>query len=135
MAIIKPRKVALAPLLSISIPLAASLAWQPLVHEVKFPQIYASLAFSVIALVATLALIPRFGPAFVKAGLKGRDQLKKSSDDVSVETPLLRRIPTILTSISQSGMHGASGRSRLHLCPRLLHPLSLQGCIRRQPSD
>jgi hypothetical protein len=88
MAIVKSRKVALAPLLSVSIPLAASLAWQPLVHSVKFPQIYASLAFSVVAFVVTLVLIPRFGSAFVNAGLKGRDLLKKSLDDVSVENAL-----------------------------------------------
>jgi hypothetical protein len=99
MAIVKSRKVALAPLLSVSIPLAASLAWQPLVHNVQFPQIYASLAFSVIAFVSTLVLIPRFGPAFVKAGLKGRDLLKKSLDDVSVETPLLPRITVALTTL------------------------------------
>jgi UDP-N-acetylglucosamine--dolichyl-phosphate N-acetylglucosaminephosphotransferase len=96
MAIVKSRKVSLAPLFSVSIPLAASLAWQPLVHNVKFPQLYASLAFSVIAFVSTLVLIPRFGPAFVKAGLKGRDLLKKSLDDVSVDTPLLRRMTVIL---------------------------------------
>ncbi|KIM28854.1 hypothetical protein M408DRAFT_134212 [Serendipita vermifera MAFF 305830] len=90
MAIVKSRKVALAPLLSVSIPLAASLAWQPLVHNVKFPQIYASLAFSVIAFVSTLVLIPRFGSTFVKAGLKGRDLLKRSTDDVSVNASLLR---------------------------------------------
>jgi len=85
MAIIKQRRVALAPLLSVSIPLSLSLAWQPLVHNVKFPQIYASLAFSVIAFIVTLALIPRFGSAFVKIGLRGRDLLKKSTDDVSVQ--------------------------------------------------
>ncbi|KAG8803236.1 tunicamycin resistance protein [Serendipita sp. 411] len=82
MAIVKARRVSLAPLLSVTVPLALSLAWQPLVRNVKFPQIYASLAFSVLAFVATLVLIPRFGPAFVKVGLKGRDLLKKSTDDV-----------------------------------------------------
>jgi hypothetical protein len=84
MAIVKSRRVALAPLLSITVPLALSLAWQPIMHDVKFPQIYASLAFSVLAFVATITLIPRFGSTFVKAGLRGRDLLKKSSDDVSV---------------------------------------------------
>lgn len=82
--IVKPRRVALAPLLSVTIPLSLSLAWQPLVHDVKFPQIYASLAFSVLAFTLTVSLIPRFGPALVKIGLKGRDLLKKSTDDVSV---------------------------------------------------
>lgn len=85
--IVKARKVALAPLLSVSIPLSMSLAWQPLVNDVKFPQIYASLAFSIIAFTATLAIIPRLGPAFVKIGLKGRDLLKKSTDDMSVIRP------------------------------------------------
>ncbi|KAG8833090.1 tunicamycin resistance protein [Serendipita sp. 399] len=82
MAIVRARKVSTAPLLSVIIPLALSLAWQPLVHDVKFPQIYASLAISLIAFVATLLLIPWLGPTFVKAGLKGRDLLKKSMDDV-----------------------------------------------------
>ncbi|CCA67812.1 related to ALG7-UDP-N-acetylglucosamine-1-phosphate transferase [Serendipita indica DSM 11827] len=82
MAIVRSRKVSLAPVLSISIPLALSLAWQPFVNGTQFPQVYASLAFSILAFVATLALIPRFSRAFVKIGLRGRDLLKKSEDDV-----------------------------------------------------
>lgn len=88
MAIIKARRLALAPLLSVLIPLAASLAWQPFVNDVKFPQVYASLAISVLAFLVTIIIIPRFGPSFVRIGLKGRDLLKTSSDDVSVPFPL-----------------------------------------------
>lgn len=91
MAIVKPRRVVLAPLLSVLIPLTASLAWQPFVHDVRFPQIYASLAISVLAFLATIILIPRFGPSFVRIGLKGRDLLKTSTDDVSVSLSLQSR--------------------------------------------
>lgn len=82
MPIVKPRRVPLTALLSISLPVASSLFLQPLLRDVQFPQIYASLAFSLIAFTTTVTLIPNFGPAFVKIGLKGRDLLKTSTDDV-----------------------------------------------------
>ncbi|KAI0916780.1 hypothetical protein AcW1_007859 [Taiwanofungus camphoratus] len=40
------------------------------------PALYASLGFSLLALLGTLYLVPLLGPTFVRANLKGRDLLK-----------------------------------------------------------
>ncbi|PAV17501.1 N-acetylglucosaminephosphotransferase [Pyrrhoderma noxium] len=80
---LKPRKLpsrlTLTSLLSVS-------AWcilRPLFEPVPaLPSLFTTFGFSIIALLATLYLIPIISPLFVKAGLKGKDRAKVYSDDI-----------------------------------------------------
>lgn len=59
------------------VPVAAWFVVRPLVDPVPpVPALYASVGFSIFALLATIYLVPALGPTFVKANLKGRDLLK-----------------------------------------------------------
>ncbi len=59
------------------VPVAAWFVARPLVDPAPpLPALYASFGFSIVALLATIYLIPALGPTFVNANLKGRDLLK-----------------------------------------------------------
>lgn len=67
--------------LSILIPIGSWLLIRPLLDPLPpVPALHASLGFSVFAFVAVAYLIPKLGPVFVKANLKGRDLLKTYDD-------------------------------------------------------
>jgi UDP-N-acetylglucosamine--dolichyl-phosphate N-acetylglucosaminephosphotransferase len=67
------------------VPVAAWFVVRPLVDPVPpLPALYASFGFSLVALIATIYLVPALGPAFVKANLKGRDLLKAHSTPMYV---------------------------------------------------
>ena len=73
------------------VPVAAWFVVRPLVDPVPpLPALYASVGFSIFALLATIYLVPALGPTFVKANLKGRDLLKTYSTPMSVFSPLGR---------------------------------------------
>jgi UDP-N-acetylglucosamine--dolichyl-phosphate N-acetylglucosaminephosphotransferase len=59
------------------VPIAAWFVLRPLLEPVlPVPALYTSFGFSIFALLATLYLVPALGPTFIRADLKGRDQLK-----------------------------------------------------------
>lgn len=67
-------------------PIAAFCLARPLVDPAPpLPVLYISLGFSILALIATLYLIPVLGPRFVDAGLKGKDLLKVYDDPMCVQ--------------------------------------------------
>lgn len=71
-----PRPLSSVLLLSL-LPVAAWFIVRPLLDPVPpLPTLYTSFGFSIIALVASLYLVPALGPTFVAANLKGRDLLK-----------------------------------------------------------
>lgn len=72
-----PQRGLSVALLSALIPIGSWLLIRPLLDPLPpVPALHASLGFSVLAFVAVAYLIPRLGPSFVKANLKGRDLLK-----------------------------------------------------------
>lgn len=72
----RPRVVSRVTLLSI-LPVAAWFILRPFLDPVPaVPALYASFGFSLLALAATLYLVPALGSTFVNANLKGRDLLK-----------------------------------------------------------
>ncbi|KDQ62573.1 hypothetical protein JAAARDRAFT_149546 [Jaapia argillacea MUCL 33604] len=73
-----PRPRPLSTVLSLSLlPVAGWFIVRPLLDPVpQLPALYTSIGFSIIALIATLYLVPALGPTLIKANLKGRDLLK-----------------------------------------------------------
>lgn len=63
------------------VPVALWFVARPLLDPVPpLSALYVSVGFSVFSFLATLHLIPRLGPVFVSAHLKGRDLLKIYND-------------------------------------------------------
>lgn len=85
MTIVKPREISLWKLGGVLLPVVAAVGVLPTLHSAHQDAVYASVAYSTIAFAVTIYVIPRLGPSFVKIGLKGRDLLKESTDDVSVK--------------------------------------------------
>jgi UDP-N-acetylglucosamine--dolichyl-phosphate N-acetylglucosaminephosphotransferase len=71
-----------ALLLASLFPVSAWLIVWPLTTHLPLPALSASLGFSILAFLSTLFLVPALGPAFVKVGLKGRDMLKQSREEM-----------------------------------------------------
>lgn len=89
------------------VPIAAWFVVRPLVDPVPpVPALYVSVGFSIIALLATVYLVPALGPTFVKANLKGRDLLKTYNTPMCV---LLLRCNTVVFAYpnEQTREHGA----------------------------
>ncbi|RDB17881.1 UDP-N-acetylglucosamine--dolichyl-phosphate N-acetylglucosaminephosphotransferase [Hypsizygus marmoreus] len=62
------------------VPIATWFVVRPLFDPVPpLPALYTSVGFSIFAFITTIHLVPALGPAFVKAGLHGRDLLKTYS--------------------------------------------------------
>ena len=85
-----PRARPLSSLLLFSlVPIALWFLARPFLDPVPLlPGLYVSFAFSIIALLSTLYLIPALGPTFVRANLKGRDLLKDSNESMFVHLRL-----------------------------------------------
>lgn len=63
------------------VPVAAWFVVRPLLDPPPpLPALFASVGFSIFALLAALYLIPALGPRFVQANLKGKDLLKVYTD-------------------------------------------------------
>ena len=69
-------------LLAALLPISGWLIVRPLITPLPLAALSASLGFSILAFLTSLFLIPALGPAFVKVGLKGKDLLKNSKDDM-----------------------------------------------------
>lgn len=69
---------------AVVLPLSISLIVHPLVssNPHSLPALEASFGFSLLALLASLYVVPALGPAFVAKGFKGRDMLKIGGADV-----------------------------------------------------
>ena len=87
MTIVEPREIPFWKLGAALLPIIAVVGLPATLHPVHYDPIYTSVVCSTIAFAITIYIIPKLGPSFVKAGLKGRDLLKKSTDDVSVDNP------------------------------------------------
>jgi len=84
MTIVEPREISLWKLGVVLLPVIAAVGVPATSHPVHYEAVYASVVCSTIAFAVTIWSIPKLGPSFVKVGLKGRDLLKISTDDVSV---------------------------------------------------
>ncbi|KAL5501413.1 ALG7 [Sanghuangporus vaninii] len=83
MGYLKPRKLPSKFALGSIVAWSAWFIARPLLDPAPaLPSLYTSLGFSLIAFLATLYLIPVLGPAFIKAGLKGKDRSKVYDDDI-----------------------------------------------------
>lgn len=81
----KPRPLPTVLLISLVVPVASWFIVRPLLEPVPpLPALYTSFGFSLIALLATLYLVPALGPTFIKANLKGKDLLKIYQSDMFV---------------------------------------------------
>lgn len=77
---LKPRPLPIVLLVGL-VPVAAWFVTRPLLDPIPpLPALYASVGMSIFAFLATIHLIPRLGPVFIAANLKGRDLLKVYSD-------------------------------------------------------
>ena len=95
------------------IPVAAWFVVRPLIDPVPpLPALYASVGFSIFALLATIYLVPALGPTFVKADLKGRDLLKTYSTPMCVFSP---SDVILANQVKQTRKHGA--RLRISIYP------------------
>lgn len=91
MGYLKPRKLPSKFALGLILAWSAWFIGRPLLDPIPtLPSLYVSVGFSLIAFLATLYLIPVLGPAFVNAGLKGRDRAKVYDDDMCVVPPILQ---------------------------------------------
>ena len=81
---LRPRP--LSPILLFGlVPVATWFIMRPFLNPVPaLPALYASVGFSVLALLSTLYLVPALGPSFIKANLQGRDLLKTYQTPMSV---------------------------------------------------
>jgi UDP-N-acetylglucosamine--dolichyl-phosphate N-acetylglucosaminephosphotransferase len=78
-----PPPRSLSPLLLAALlPVSGWLIVRPLSTPLPFAALSASLGFSVLAFLSSLFLVPALGPAFLNVGLKGKDLLKKSREDM-----------------------------------------------------
>ncbi|KAF8526101.1 N-acetylglucosaminephosphotransferase [Gautieria morchelliformis] len=78
-----PPPRSLSPLLLAALlPVSGWLIVRPLITPLPLAALSASLGFSVLAFLSSLFLVPALGPAFLSVGLKGRDLLKKSREDI-----------------------------------------------------
>ena len=89
MTIVKPREISLWKLGAVLLPVVAAIGVLTTPHSAHHNAVYASVVCSTIAFAITIYVIPRLGPSFVRVGLKGRDLLKESTDDVSVNIRIL----------------------------------------------
>ena len=90
---IRPRPLPSPLLLSAVIPTAAWLVFRPLIEPVPtLPSLYTSVGFALVAFLSTLYLIPALGPAFIKAGLKGKDKCKVYNDDMWDSTKSVEKL-------------------------------------------
>ena len=87
MTIVKPREISLWKLGAALLPVIAAVGVPAVLHPVHHGALTASVVCSTTAFAITIYAIPKLGPSFIKVGLKGRDLLKKSTDDVSVNNP------------------------------------------------
>lgn len=87
MTIVEPREISLWKLGAVLLPVITAVGLPATSHPVHYEAVYASVVCSTIAFAVTIYAIPKLGPSFVKVGLKGRDLLKKTTDDVSVNNP------------------------------------------------
>ena len=72
-------------------PIGAWFIIRPLLEPIPpLPALYSSLGFSIYAFLATLYLVPTLGPAFIKAGLHGKDLLK------TYDTPMCGSLSTFV---------------------------------------
>ena len=82
---LKPRKLPSTLILTSLLSVSAWCILRPLFEPAPaLPSLFTTFGFSIIALLATLYLIPIISPLFVKAGLKGKDRAKVYSDDMYV---------------------------------------------------
>ena len=82
---LKPRKLPSTLILTSLLSVSAWCILRPLFEPVPaLPSLFTTFGFSIIALLATLYLIPIISPLFVKAGLKGKDRAKVYNDDMYV---------------------------------------------------
>jgi hypothetical protein len=84
MTIVEPREIPLWKLGAVLLPVITAVGVPATSDPVHYEAVYASVVCSTIAFAVTIYAIPKLGPSFVKVGLKGRDLLKVSTDDVSV---------------------------------------------------
>jgi UDP-N-acetylglucosamine--dolichyl-phosphate N-acetylglucosaminephosphotransferase len=99
MTIVAPREISFWKLGAALLPVIAAVGVPATLHPVHYDPVYASVVCSTIAFAVTIYTIPKLGPSFVKVGLKGRDLLKKSTDDVSVNDPHSLPLSTRLTRL------------------------------------
>ncbi|KAF9454763.1 N-acetylglucosaminephosphotransferase [Macrolepiota fuliginosa MF-IS2] len=79
---IKPRPLPTILLVGL-VPVAAWFVTRPLLDPIPpLPALYASVGMSIFAFLATIHLVPRLGPVFIAANLKGRDLLKIYNDPI-----------------------------------------------------
>ncbi|EKM79398.1 hypothetical protein AGABI1DRAFT_74400 [Agaricus bisporus var. burnettii JB137-S8] len=79
---LKPRPLPTILLVGL-VPIACWFIARPLIDPIPpMPALYASLGMSIIAFLATVYLIPRLGPVFIAADLKGKDLLKSYNDPI-----------------------------------------------------
>ena len=82
---LKPRKLPSTLILTSLLSVSAWCILRPLFEPAPaLPSLFTTFGFSIIALLATLYLIPIISPLFVKAGLKGKDRAKVYNDDMYV---------------------------------------------------
>ena len=82
---LKPRQLPSTLILTSLLSVSASCILRPLFEPAPaLPSLFTTFGFSIIALLATLYLIPIISPLFVKAGLKGKDRAKVYNDDMYV---------------------------------------------------
>jgi len=87
MTIVEPREISLWKLGAALLPVITAVGVPATRHPIHNDAVYASVVCSTIAFAVTIYTIPKLGPSFVRIGLKGRDLLKESTDDVSVNNP------------------------------------------------
>lgn len=80
--VLRPRHVPTSVVTFLT-PVSFSIIALPFISpSLPLPGLYASVGFSLLALVATASLIPLLVPRFLRAGLKGKDLLKTSGQDM-----------------------------------------------------
>lgn len=83
---LKPRPLPTVLLVGL-VPVAAWFIARSLLDPIpSLPALYACLGMSILAFLVTIYLIPRLGPVFINANLKGRDLLKIYNDPVYVNS-------------------------------------------------
>ncbi|KAF5360795.1 hypothetical protein D9756_004777 [Leucocoprinus leucothites] len=99
------------------LPVALWFIARPLLDPIPpLPALYASVGLSILAFLATIHLVPRLGPVFISAHLKGRDLLKIYHDPIPESMGLVCAAIYILLlmlfipfAFSSSIMHRANG--------------------------
>lgn len=119
---LKPRPLPTVLLVGL-VPVACWFVARPLIDPIPpLPALYASLGMSILAFLVAVRLIPRLGPVFVAADLKGKDLLKTYND------PMYVAVFMDLCSSSmqrQPGEHGSRVRCSIHPIVDAFHPVRI----------